>query len=78
MLNARRNVLLYRLSTYFLSLKLDNSIMKKRNHNFGEKSIKKPKLDDDIDALWGDDDIDESALDNCIKLATQVLEEVCW
>lgn len=53
--------------------------MTKRIHNFGEKYSKKPKLDDDIDALWGDDDdIDESALDNCIKLATQVLEDVCW
>lgn len=51
--------------------------MTKRSNNFGEKSNKKPKLDDDIDALWGDD-IDESLFDDCIKQATQVLEEVSW
>lgn len=50
--------------------------MTKRTHTyFREKNNKKPKLDDDIDALWGDE-IDESVFDNCISLATQVLEEV--
>ncbi|KAJ8943637.1 hypothetical protein NQ318_005638 [Aromia moschata] len=39
-----------------------------------KKWKKKPKLDNDIDALWGDD-LDENALEDCIKLATQVCEE---
>nr|CAH7760848.1 unnamed protein product [Callosobruchus chinensis] len=48
--------------------------MSKRNRNFENTSNKKHKLDDDIDALWGDD-LDESALDVCIQLATQAFEE---
>ncbi|VEN58990.1 unnamed protein product [Callosobruchus maculatus] len=48
--------------------------MSKRNGNFENSSNKKHKLDDDIDALWGDD-LDESALDVCIQLATQAFEE---
>lgn len=51
--------------------------MTKRIHNFGEQYTKKPKIDGDIDALWGDD-LDESVLDDCIKLATQVLKEVSY
>lgn len=43
-------------------------IMTKRNHRFEENNNKKPKLDNDIDALWGDD-LDETVLD---VLATQV------
>lgn len=49
--------------------------MTKRVRNCDELYSKKPKLDQDIDALWGED-LDESALDDCIKLATQVFEEV--
>ncbi|CAH1992127.1 unnamed protein product [Acanthoscelides obtectus] len=48
--------------------------MSKRNRSFENSSNKKHKLDDDIDALWGDD-LDETALDVCIKLATQAFEE---
>lgn len=47
--------------------------MTKRIYNFGENNNKKPKLDVDIEALWGED-IDESLLDDCIKTATQVFE----
>lgn len=45
--------------------------MTKRIHAFGEQYNKKQKLDGDIDALWGDD-LDESVLDDCIKVATQL------
>nr|CAI5855389.1 unnamed protein product [Callosobruchus analis] len=48
--------------------------MSKRNRSSENSSNKKHKLDDDIDALWGDD-LDETALDVCIKLATQAFEE---
>ncbi|KAJ8927469.1 hypothetical protein NQ314_020066 [Rhamnusium bicolor] len=49
--------------------------MTKRYGSFEQILNKKPKLDDDIEALWGED-LDEDALDDCIKLATQVCEEV--
>lgn len=52
--------------------------MTKRTQHYLEKNNKKPKLDDDIDALWGDDDIDASVFDDCIKLATQCLQEVSF
>lgn len=51
--------------------------MTKRNNNSQNGNSKKPKLDDDIEALWGDEDIDDSDLDDCFKLATQVFE-VRW
>lgn len=47
--------------------------MTKRNQYFDNDNNKKPKLDDDIQALWGED-IDDSALDDCFKLATQNFE----
>lgn len=51
--------------------------MTKRAQNFLEKNNKKPKLDNDIDALWGDeDDLDASVFDDLTKLATQCLQEV--
>nr|XP_023012294.1 uncharacterized protein LOC111502441 isoform X1 [Leptinotarsa decemlineata] len=48
--------------------------MTKRVSNSIEKNTKKQKLDDDIDALWGDD-FDDSILEDCINRATQVLNE---
>ncbi|KAG5897924.1 hypothetical protein JTB14_014038 [Gonioctena quinquepunctata] len=48
--------------------------MTKRALNTEEKNAKKQKLDDDIDALWGDD-LDDSVLDDCLTRATQVLNQ---
>ncbi|KAJ8975059.1 hypothetical protein NQ317_005776 [Molorchus minor] len=47
--------------------------MTKRQGNFEPNNNKKPKLDDDIARLWGDDlDVDEDAVEDCIRLASQV------
>ncbi|KAJ8909574.1 hypothetical protein NQ315_002723 [Exocentrus adspersus] len=50
-----------------LELRLSSEILKKKNN-------KKVKLDDDIEALWGDD-IDADAWEECIQRATQVCPE---
>lgn len=49
--------------------------MAKRSNNFEGSLPKRTKIDEDINDLWGEDpDVDD--LDDCIMLATQVLEQV--
>ncbi|CAG9836373.1 unnamed protein product [Diabrotica balteata] len=36
---------------------------------------KKPKLDNEIEALWGDEELDESVFDDCIRFDSQVVQE---
>lgn len=51
--------------------------MSKRSKNFGGVPSKRIKTENDLEDLWGDDlDLDESVIDDCFKLATQVIEEV--
>lgn len=52
--------------------------MTKRAKDFEGVSSKRAKTNRDIEDLWGDDlDLDESVIDDCFKLATQVIEQVC-
>lgn len=52
--------------------------MAKRTSRNGEGiPNKRARTADDFDDLWGDDlDLDEDVIDDCFKLATQVLEQV--
>lgn len=52
--------------------------MSKRPKDFGGvPTNKRIKTEDNLEDLWGDDlDLDESVIDDCFKLATQVIEEV--
>lgn len=48
--------------------------MAKRTKNSEGTPSKRAKIED-IDDLWGDD-LDESVIDDCFQLATQVIEQV--
>lgn len=49
--------------------------MTKRIGGFDQKNNKKIKLEEDIEALWGDD-LDADAIEDCFNLATQVCQQV--
>lgn len=51
--------------------------MAKRTSRNSEGVPSKRARTDDLDDLWGDDlDLDEDVIDDCFKLATQVIEQV--
>lgn len=49
--------------------------MTKRIGGFDQKNNKKIKLEEDIEALWGDD-LDADVIEDCFNLATQVCQQV--
>lgn len=49
----------------------------KRHSNFIGAPNKRAKTNQDVEELWGDDlDFDDSVIDDCFTLATQVIENV--
>lgn len=49
--------------------------MTKRYGNFEASSNKRAKINQDVDDLWGEE-LDASVIDDCFKLASQVVEKV--